>query len=260
MPEQPAAHCVTETYTPKLGLNRDAIKCIAMLTMLMNHTAHILLEPGTLAYNICLVSGYFTAITMCYFLVEGYGYTRNKKKYALRLLGFAVVSQVPFGLAFGGEQGVFGAGFNMMFTLLLCFALVHINASKASESTKSLVFVLILFVSVACDWSVMAPVFTRLFIWAREGDRKRQGSAFVCSVLGYGLYHFVMIYNSMPLADAVVQSLLYMIPVAVASLVLHFCYNGKRMETGRTVSKWFFYLFYPCHLIVLVILRDFVLV
>ena len=34
--------------------------------------------------------GYFTAITMCYFLVEGYHYTRSVKNYALRLLVFGI--------------------------------------------------------------------------------------------------------------------------------------------------------------------------
>ena len=34
---------------------------------------------------------------MCFFLVEGYRYTHSRKKYALRLLIFALISQVPYG-------------------------------------------------------------------------------------------------------------------------------------------------------------------
>lgn len=65
-------------------MNRDEIKYIAMFTMLLNHIANIFLEPGTLLFEIFVDVGYFTAITMCYFLVEGYGYTRSKEKYGKR--------------------------------------------------------------------------------------------------------------------------------------------------------------------------------
>lgn len=49
-------------------MNRDEIKYIAMFTMLLNHIANIFLEPGTLLFEIFVDVGYFTAITMCYFL------------------------------------------------------------------------------------------------------------------------------------------------------------------------------------------------
>ena len=52
-------------------MNRDEIKYIAMFTMLLNHIANIFLEPGTLLFEIFVDVGYFTAITMCYFLVGG---------------------------------------------------------------------------------------------------------------------------------------------------------------------------------------------
>ena len=102
-------------------MSRDTIKYIAMLTMLINHIANVFLPAGMWYTNLCLYIGYFTAVTMCYFLVEGYGYTRSKRKYAGRLLGFAVLAQLPYQLAFP-ENGIAGfVQFNMLFTLLLCF-------------------------------------------------------------------------------------------------------------------------------------------
>ena len=65
----------------KKGINRDAIKYIAVVAMLANHFAAIFLNSGTLLRMFLLGIGNFTAITMCYFLVEGYGYTHSKKKY-----------------------------------------------------------------------------------------------------------------------------------------------------------------------------------
>lgn len=79
----------------KIELNRDQIKYIAVFTMLLNHVANIFLATR----NLCLQSTkgyrYFTAPVMCWFLVEGYRYTRSVKKYAGRLLIFAVISQLP---------------------------------------------------------------------------------------------------------------------------------------------------------------------
>ena len=81
-------------------MSRDSIKMVAMLTMLINHIANVLLPAGQPLTNLCLCIGYFTAVTMCFFLVEGYGCTRSKRRYAGRLLGFAVLAQLPYQLAF----------------------------------------------------------------------------------------------------------------------------------------------------------------
>ena len=72
-------------------LNRDIIKYIAMFTMLLNHIATIFLSSGTWLCESFLAIGYFTAITMTYFLVEGYHYTHSKKIYILRLFVFALI-------------------------------------------------------------------------------------------------------------------------------------------------------------------------
>ena len=58
--------------TEKPGLTRDAIKYLAIFTMLLNHIANVLLPENTSLCEVLVESVYFTAITMCYFLVEGF--------------------------------------------------------------------------------------------------------------------------------------------------------------------------------------------
>ena len=72
-------------------MNRDQIKFLAIITMTCNHIANIFLTPGTLLFEVMIDIGYFTAITMCYFLVEGYYYTHSRKQYGQRLLLFALL-------------------------------------------------------------------------------------------------------------------------------------------------------------------------
>ena len=58
-------------------MNREQIKLIAIGTMTVNHTALAILLRETIPYIIMTDIGYITAVTMCYFLVEGYFYTRS---------------------------------------------------------------------------------------------------------------------------------------------------------------------------------------
>ena len=162
-------------------MSRDTIKYIAMLTMLINHIANVFLPAGMWYTNLCLYIGYFTAVTMCYFLVEGYGYTRSKRKYAGRLLGFAVLAQLPYQLAFP-ENGIAGfVQFNMLFTLLLCFLVLLAQERIHDRVLRGATIVLLICASLFCDWALLAPVFTLLFIWARDsrlagGNRRLRGA------------------------------------------------------------------------------------
>ena len=46
-----------------------------------------------------------------------------------------------------------------------------------------------------------------------------------------------------------------MLGMGLSGVCIIFLYNGKRADRGRAFSKWFFYLFYPAHLLVLGIIR-----
>ena len=45
------------------------------------------------------------------------------------------------------------------------------------------------------------------------------------------------------------------VPILISAFVILYLYNGRRAARGRTFYKWFFYAFYPAHLLVLGLLR-----
>lgn len=228
-------------------LNRDVIKYIAITAMLLNHIANIFLVPGTLWYEVLVDIGYFTAITMCYFLVEGFRYTHSRKQYALRLFGFGVVSQVPFSMAFAQNGILEFQDFNMMFTLFLCFCILLCIETIRNRFLRGVLIVLLIFGSLFCDWALLAPVFTLLFAWA-GGNRTRQKAAFGAAALLYGGM-------AGPGSGQVWEAVGCAVPILVSAFVILYLYNGRRAARGRTFYKWFFYAFYPAHLLVLGLLR-----
>lgn len=231
----------------KKGLDRNLIKCIGMVTMLLNHFAHTMLTPGTLAYDVCIGVGYFTAITMCYFLVEGYEYTRSKKKYALRLLIFALLSQVPFMLVFQIP------GLNMLFSLLLCFAMLYILEHAQGKWYREVLVVLLFMVSIFSDWPLMAPTFTLLFYWSKK-DRKKLVLSYIISIAVFYVLSLPNYLLTESVGGAFLHSALDSLALVASAVVIMFFYNGKKSATAPKFFKWFFYWFYPVHLAVLYVL------
>ena len=225
------------------------IKYIAMAAMLLNHIANVFFQPGTMLYEVFVDIGYFTAITMCYFLVEGYRYTSSKKKYAIRLLVFALISQPAFAFAFP-----YNSGWNMMFTLLVCFWILVVRERMMPGMSRMVVVALLVLLTTSADWAIFAPVFTILFDEWR-GDRERIRVAYIGSAAAFGVLNLMNYLEVYPVVMAFLCASGSAVGILVSGFVIQYLYNGKRAEHGRTVSKWFFYVFYPAHLAILGAIR-----
>lgn len=239
------------------GLNRDVIKYIAMLTMLLNHISHVCLESGTFLAELFEDVGYFTAPVMCWFLVEGYQYTRSKKKYAMRLFLFAVLSEIPFCMAFSYGDGFHFVALNMLFTLFFCFLILTAQEKIKNRFLSIVVQILLVLVTIICDWPIMAAIYTIMFSHTYQ-SKKKAAVSFGAAAL---IFAFFQYQNSLFLYSAqaaALHALCGSLGVAAAGVTVLCFYNGKRAEHGRTFSKWFFYLFYPVHLLILGLLRLFV--
>lgn len=236
------------------GMNRDVIKYIAMATMLMNHISAVFMEPGTWMAEFFQDVGYFTAPVMCWFLVEGYRYTHSKKKYALRLLLFAVLSELPFCLAFSYETVLSFCGLNMLFTLFFCFLILEAKEKISRPFLRVSVYVVLVFVTAICDWPFMAAIYTIMFACTYGSKRKTAISygAAVLIFMAFMYYSRGMLY---PGWQGIVRTVFAGMGVAASGIVILCFYNGKRATHGRIFSKWFFYVFYPVHLLILGMIR-----
>ncbi len=241
-------------------LNRDVIKLIALLLMLGNHIASVFMAPEAPQAILLTDLGYFTTPVMCYFLVEGFYYTHSRKKYGQRLLLFALLSQPPFCLAFYPAH-IKLYNYNMIGTLFLCFLMLCVLESSWDGRSKWLVIFLLYYLGCYGDWAVMAQTFVLIF-WRlhRLQEERRAGfrdqvSSWSAVVLIVGIMNFLNAYLGNASSKDLLIFLGSMSGPLLAAICILFFYNGEQMARGRIFLKWFNYIFYPAHLLVLGLIR-----
>lgn len=226
-------------------MNRNILKYIAVIAMVIDHIAVVFVgmdKPLGIAMR---VIGRLTAPIMCYFLVEGYMHTRSKKKYALRLLSFAFISQIPFSYFVTGR--LLGGNLNMMFTLFFCFMILLVF-SEVKNVVLRVAFVVGLFwLCSKCDWGLMAPLWVIIFASFR-GDKKK-----LCIFYAITCIFWVIRSVSMEVAggDLWYEGLWQAGTLGFIPFI--YLYNGESVK-GSRFSKWFFYFFYPAHILILAVI------
>jgi len=222
------------------GLNRNQLKYIAIITMVIDHLAFLFIPSTTLLYKICRIIGKLTAPIMCYFLAEGYNYTSSKTKYGIRLLTFAIISQFAFSLTFFNKWFVFN--FNMIFTLFLCFVVLLSYEKIKNKLIRWISILCLIFLSYFCDWGIFAPLWVLSF-YIFNGRRSFQIVSYyivtICSIVIKNI--IISNYNW---TNILIQLGLFLF------IPMLFIYNGKKGKISQ-FNKWFFYIFYPLHLLIL---------
>jgi hypothetical protein len=186
---------------------------------------------------------------MCWFLVQGFVHTSSRIKYALRLLIFAIAAQIPYALIRVDVQ--FFAGLNVIYTLLVSFLMLCVLESNLKSFPKWLIIITLLTLSIFGDWAIFAPLMVMFFYLFRD-DRNRLlcfyclASAMVVltDILILCLRHYYWYQELWQLG------MFLFVP-------LYLSYNGQP-GSRHPFHKWFFYVFYPLHLLVLWLIFYFI--
>lgn len=219
-------------------MSGTALKWIAVISMLIDHTAEVLMNHNAAltepiwaqTYVLMRGIGRIAFPIYAFLLVEGFLHTRDVKKYLTRMFLFAVVSEIPFDLAVFHTPFYWGYQ-NVFFTLFL--GLLALAGIRWGTGLWKQALALIMCVGAAqlinCDYGAFGVFFIVLLYMTRY-DKKTQ------TVLG-------------------ALSLVWELPGILAFIPIRL-YNGTR---GRCGNKYFFYAFYPAHLLILWMIGRFVL-
>lgn len=218
------------------SLSGSALKVIAVLSMVADHYAYYLMEHGTLLYEVMRCFGRIAFPVFAFLIAEGFRHTRNRMKYFLQLVGFAVISEVPWYLLNGAD-----GTHNVLFTLALgVMSLAAMEALKKDDNLCGAVILSIAYFSswlgVDYEWRgiLMMVVFYLLGNVSNPSFPSGRKAQLFCAfplMIHYG----------------VVGALLACLTIA--------CYDGKRGFIHGTVAKYGFYAFHPVHLIIIFLLN-----
>lgn len=242
-------------------LNSNQLKLIAIIAMTVDHIAWAMFDgyPSALLPLVMHIIGRLTCPIMCYFIAEGYHYTRNINKYTFRLFAFAFVSH--FAYIFASNDFVDFKSFipfyygnflnqtSVMWSLAWGLVMLRIADSKRIKSIyKVLLVILICIITLPSDWSCIAALCI-MAIGTNRGDFRKQMSWMIFYVALYSLVYFFAIDKTYGILQ---MGVVLSIPVIAM-------YNGKRGKNPKInkFMKWFFYIFYPVHLFVIGLINYF---
>lgn len=222
-------------------LNGFHLKLIAICTMLIDHMGYTLF-PGVMWLR-CV--GRVAFPIFCFLIAEGCVYTHDRKKYALRLLVFALLSEIPYNLM---NSGMIWDPYdqNVLWTLLTG-ALVCWLIDWALKKCTPLSFMLTGAVMLAAYWLLEAfrtdyGGWGMLLVAAFYGVHRAPSGAVVKMIAqAFGLAFFSL---------GVMGGYLSIELWSLVSLAPIWLYNGQRGFSHKAV-QYGFYAFYPVHILIL---------
>lgn len=235
----------------KKRLTANSLKIIAIITMIIDHIGYYLyplLDADV--YYIFRNIGRISMPIFTYLIVEGFFHTKNLKKYIIRLLGFAIITQISllvlryfninYFVNYSTSSGIY---LNILFSYVLSLIILACLDKKKNLSIQITIISLIMlfYMCINIDYGMRIP--------------------FIMIAL-YFIKKFCSKYQIPLIAIVFTLSLLFVQngPVCKYSMLLALpfiaCYNGEKGKNSKLL-KYIFYTFFPVHHIILYMLAMF---
>jgi len=227
----------------KIELSGSQLKWIAIISMLLDHLGAVFYPVDKYPEMVWLrIVGRLAFPIFAFLIVEGYKHTGNVKKYLFRLSLFAIISEIPYDLAF--RHSIYDPDKqNVFFTLALgLLALYIFDRLKQWDITIATIAVFLIGMTAMIlhtDYSIFGIVM--IFGIYTAGKRVEEYSWII---LTNGIMA-VLYYGSGGSAIQIYAGL---------SVLFIALYKG---EKGRG-SRYLFYIIYPLHLIIYSLVDRFI--
>lgn len=216
------------------------LKLIAVISMLIDHTGFILFPDalwlrmiGRLAFPI-----------YTFLLVEGFYHTKNVKKYLGRLFAFALISEIPYNLALYNHLFYLEKQ-NVYWTLALGLLMLVLLKRFKQPFVQAAIIAGASLVAEYCHFSYryvgILMILCFYIFRINPGSRDKQLEI-----------RFMQILSVFTLNYSFLSSIQW---IGGLSLLPIQFYNGQK---GRHSFQYFFYIFYPAHLLGLYLLKRYI--
>ena len=238
----------------KLQTTSMILHIMAMALMLCDHLWGTIV-PGN-DWLTCI--GRIAFPIFAFMIVEGYFHTRSIKKYVLRMVIFAVISEIPFNLVAGGNW-FYPLHQNVLWSFLIALGLIHLNEKVKSKKLwlrilVALATVLLGYLSgilTMVDYLHGGILTVLVFYFFRQRKWWSYLGQFIClwyinmEMLGGRGYEFTLWGETYFLAQQ---------GFALLALIPIWLYRGKQGYHSKAL-QYLYYAFYPAHLLILGLLK-----
>ena len=231
------------------------IKNIAIITMLIDHTIKAFNINNPFLYLL----GRIAFPLFAFQITIGYENTKNLKKYIGRILIFAIISQIPFIIfhqEFFPNQAI---PLNILFTLIIGIICMYVYDARIIDEIKKdeKILIYVLKIAIISTLVVLASVINVdyssygvililfIHIYYKKNKLFFINGYIVITLLKYTITYFYTV----PIDYYISMLIGGIIPLAII-----LSYNGKK---GKSIKYWF-YILYPLHLTVLIIIKLFI--
>ena len=237
------------TERSAFGLSGNALKILAALTMLIDHIGFMLLPE----LRILRIIGRLAFPIFAFMIAEGCRYTKNRTRYFLQLFILGMACQIVNYIA--QKDTLFCILITFSISILLIYLLQAVKKVCFTDRPvwQKVAIVLTFVAAVTVVWGLnrvlridygfigcLTPVAASVFM-----NRERDGMPDWLMWLDRRPIHVVMLGLAL-LAMALFRSRIQF--WALFAMIPLLAYSGKR---GRWRMKYFFYIFYPAHLVAL---------